>query len=210
MAKDKQYSTRTLLKRNDRLLKTPKQLPPSHPERIFKQAEDFEHAADVLRLDWEGRALRYHLHLPSARIPHIVCSAFCLELFLKCLLRIENVTLPKRTHALLELFELLRRPTKRKISALFGAEHPENSFKYFAASFAVNFRNSGSRQIRPTLRTVLKQSSNAFIEWRYLFEDTKPHTYSANHAISAVKRVILEIHPEWLRQTDTQSTSRTR
>lgn len=116
---------------------------------ILQQADDF---AEAFRRCSKGENLRKdefnRMCADVVNIPAIVNAAFSCELYFKSML--EN----PRGHKLKELFEQLDRETKLQLRNEFNAnftKHPVYNFDIF-----------------------LNDISNAFVEWRYVFEE--PHT----------------------------------
>jgi hypothetical protein len=140
---------------------------------IYLHAREFERAVGLLGDSPNSR---------DVTTPRVVNSAFCLELYLKCLLHIERGEYPKE-HKLLKLFELLSLHSKRRLDEHYLAFQKEKS---------------KMRQNRRwySLREILNISNDAFIDWRYSFDhEIGELSYCAGVLIPCVKRVIGQACP---------------
>jgi hypothetical protein len=121
---------------------------------------------------------------PALRTPAVVLSAFSLEIYLKALQQIERGSYDEG-HSLDVLYGTLDVAHRSRIETLYD-----------------EWRNTPDGRDRPSLADALRQSSRAFVDWRYMFEEVGPNkpsasaTYSARPVIIAVKQVIGEADPE--------------
>jgi hypothetical protein len=144
------------------------------PKSIFDSAESFYLGAKIILKSAEKQMMDPQsttFQLPI--LPYITNMSFSLELYLKCLLEIENINKP-RTHEIAILYNKLSNNIKSKVS--------DNVPQYR------KFEDS------------LKEISNAFEEWRYSYEKEKLNIEigKINKAITIFRDLIIKIHPEWV------------
>jgi hypothetical protein len=144
------------------------------PKSIFDSAESFYLGAKIILKSAEKQMMDTQsttFQLPI--LPYITNMSFSLELYLKCLLEIENINKP-RTHEIAILYNKLSNNIKSKLS--------NNVPRYR------EFEDS------------LKEISNAFEEWRYSYEKDKLSIDigKINKAITIFRDLIIKIHPEWV------------
>jgi len=149
----------------------------------FVVAEQFWKATNTLRDGWR-----------TAPAPPIVCAAFALELYLKCLLTIEGKKPPK-SHDLQELFELLGAKTQSHIRARFKpyeSEQEELASPAYAAQ-------GMTRPPGAVFDFILNASRDAFETYRYIHEKglEANQGWGADRIMQAARNVILDRHPEW-------------
>lgn len=84
-------------------------------------------------------------HFQDAKVPAIVCAAFSIELGLKSAIHKESGTEHKNEHKIFNLFEKLSTGKKEEISKVLGIDLEE-------------------------LKVKVSGISNAFVEWRYVYE----------------------------------------
>jgi hypothetical protein len=92
------------------------------PREIFVQAEEFHNACRLL-----GRFAVFHGR--NVGMPSSLCSAFPLELYLKCLLAIEGKTIPT-IHNLEKLFNRISPLNQERIRSYFTSKASEMA-KFF-------------------------------------------------------------------------------
>jgi hypothetical protein len=183
-------------------------LPHNEPRQIFLQAEQFHNARNLL-----GRFVT-HYDRPVS-FPSLVCSAFALELYLKCLIAINGNGIPT-THNLRTLFKRLTMGCQENIRSYFATKTPEMT-KYFAE---VN-RQAGYpiMPLTPDFDAQLRASADAFQNMRYVYErreaTDQPRGYFAYFIEDGARHTILQIRPEWEGRRSTftlepRSTSPTR
>lgn len=159
------------------------------PAAIFVVAEQYYRAAEHL-----GNAKRAGYAF-DVRMPAIVCSAFALELFLKCLLAMDTGICPE-LHDLRHLFNRLPNPRQQTIRDRF-APHLDQASEYI-------FDSAQKAAVFPlplvTFDYVLDMSRNAFPISRYIYEGLPGKSgWVAAGILDATRQTILSVHPEWAR-----------
>ncbi len=153
-------------------------------ESMFKTARFFEKASAVLNREL-GKTNNFALLIPG-----IVNSAFSLEVYFKCLYKLESgADYPKKEHNLLNLYNALDPETKKRIKVRYGELSEKNPIAQAAKS-----KHKG---LNTELEYVLAQAGNAFVEWRYNYENEPHNFYGVDDTIRAVRQRILESKPEW-------------
>jgi hypothetical protein len=155
---------------------------------VFLTAEAFNKSGRFLRLQFPGI-------LPSLFEPVIIVNrAFCLELYLKCLLVIEQKT-PKWNHKLDDQFGDLTQANQNAIRKEYDAVLAEPDM---LAEFK-ELRNAGKNpEELYDFVSLLADSSDAFQRSRYPFEPS--HQLQGYRAVPieiATRRVIISIYPRW-------------
>lgn len=140
---------------------------------IFQYAELFRKATDLLVQTINGGEMLV--------IPWVVNSAFTIELYLKCLITIENGVY-REEHNLYKLFDVLSRDS-RKIIALKYDELVSSD----PTSSAMNKQFNGTLKL--DVASVLKDMAKAFTKYRYGFE-TLPQSGFMNSGI--IQRVVVQ------------------
>jgi hypothetical protein len=125
----------------------------------------------------------------------MVLSAFTTELFLKCLICLENGLTPQGHH-LFELFEQLRTATQAKIIHLWDTQVvPHRDPEW---TFIENSRYGTAKKFKRDLPGALSESSRAFEQIRYTYEPNSKNAYfNIGDLPRVLHRVILEMKPEW-------------
>lgn len=123
--------------------------------------------------------------------------AFAVELYLKCLIHIETNQLIKNEHNLRKLFSKLRDETQGEVEAAFNAildQHPG-----YDLSKASEEMKAAAAKRSKNLREVLKTCENAFVEWRYLYEedDDAVNAFGLFPLPPILRGAILRRKPEW-------------
>ncbi len=142
----------------------------------YRQARYFEITADILN----ENAIAKSINVPQGfhtNVPVVVNHAFSLELYLKCLLQIENKL--ARGHLL---------------DALFGALLPDHRLRIEQA-YEKSF---GPPRVGMKLADIVKRCSDAFVEWRYLNEgkyNIASGVYDAALVLPPVRQIICEDVP---------------
>jgi hypothetical protein len=111
-----------------------------------------------------------------------------LELYLKCLSSIERSKILK-THNLKILFDFIS-PVHRKILRQYHEESASSNQHFQKMKRMVGFND------KLDMESLLEEASESFIDFRYLFQNKTPN-YRLDPSINAIRRLILEIHPEW-------------
>jgi hypothetical protein len=119
--------------------------------------------------------------------PACVNSAFCLELYFKCLILLDTGRAAKG-HQFRELFNKLSAKTKKRVE----------EFYYQACGFDPRLAQPPSFAALLSIDHMLNWCNDAYQVFRYPFEEL-PTTISSppTHLIAAVKKAILEFRPEW-------------
>ncbi len=114
-----------------------------------------------------------------------VNHAYALELYLKCLMIIENGKYAEG-HGLLDLFELLNDTNKQEIE------------EYFEENHAFIRRNMTYFEIfdKPSVRELLEEANRAFIDFRYLFSRNNTPYYELDGVLDCVRNQIFKAKPE--------------
>jgi hypothetical protein len=166
---------------------------PPDPQKIFRHAADFEFAtlylADYIIKKLESASPRTPVLVPDAS--RIVNSSLSLELYLKCLLSLEKGDYT-RGHEIVKLFNDLSIDRRTRIKELFAEE-------FNRIPHLVYLRQQAKDKKKYEIEQILQQANNTFVEWRYAFEGLKNVEYTGQPVRNAVKRVILEIKPDWMK-----------
>jgi HEPN domain-containing protein len=165
-------------------------LPHNDPKLIFVEAEQFHEASRLL-----GRFAT--LHARHVGHPSIICSAYALELYLKCLIVISGKK-PPTIHNLKKLFKIVRPEDQAEIREYFRTKEPEMTRFFVSAN-----RDAGWEMMppKPDFDQQLKASADAFYLMRYIYEDKKkpdhPIGYFAYPIEDGARAAILRLRPEW-------------
>lgn len=181
---------------------------PPDPERMFKHAAVFEFVALFLS-DYSIKKLNAAPPGVGVAIPdaaRIVNSALSLELYLKCLLSIEKGDYDFE-HELVKLFNAISPARQLRIKELFVEE-------FNRIPHLVYLRQVATDKKEYEFDRILERANHAFVEWRYAFEGLESGVqYNGQPVRNAVRRVILEIKPDWIKileSLDTRPTYPTR
>ena len=159
------------------------------PHAIFIQASAFELATlELVQLFKQGSR--------ELEAPFVVNSALSMELYLKCLLHIENKPTQARGHEFVKLFGRLTPQHRTEIANHFEQEklrHPV-LLSIFAAE-----RAGRISALQWGINDVLIRSNEAFEKWRYSYElPINNMVYAGVQPVrDGVRKVILQIHPRW-------------
>ena len=120
-------------------------------------------------------------HFPPTRLSALVLECLSIELYLKCLIQVEQqLSMTPRGHGLIDLFDQLSQEKRDRIKALFDAKEPLSSD---VALWEFD--------------KVLTSLNDAFVSWRYANEyGMKQTTFDTRLAIS-IQEAILEYMPAW-------------
>ena len=147
------------------------------PKLVFQAAESFRAGSLILA---------NHGLLPYL-FPMVVCSAFSLELYLKCLILIEGGK-SGSLHDLEKLFSKITPESRKIVRASYEARRPKV--------------NAGLATI-PVPKTdfdfVLHWSAKAFEHFRYAFEGLvhSQEGWMAGPICDCVRERIVELRPDW-------------
>lgn len=127
-------------------------------------------------------------HTPTL-IPHIVLSAFSLELYFKCVIVIEGGD--ARGHSLLKLFNQIAPTSRTRIDKLYQSEMEADPTLERIRTMVSNFEFG--------LIDCIGKLDDAFVQWRYYYENPSTHKiHPCNiHTRTAIRNFILERKPEW-------------
>jgi hypothetical protein len=136
------------------------------PLKIFRHASAFHKSYDLLKgavQPTDEKLVGVIAH------PSMVLSVFASELYLKCLLCVENGTVPN-THDLEKLFGALPVPVRRELDDRWDADirHPAKQ----KVLDQIRQKPAG-KEIQLDLRYALKKGANAFQELRYFYEQER-------------------------------------
>lgn len=141
-------------------------MPKAKPLDIFIVAEQFRFASKLATLVPHHPALRipalafaHDTNLPTASM---VCSAFSLELYFKCLIRMGRKSFG-REHDLAKLFALIGRRNRTKIKN-YWIDHSERVRSYIERTY----KDDGQPAPNVDFDFVLSASKDAFVVMRYV------------------------------------------
>lgn len=162
-------------------------------KRLFVIALQFENSFGILANIAISKADRHAKSLAvtatSPAIPSIVCGAFALELLLKCLIALETNAEPPKSHNLRRLFDLTSVSSQAAIRKTYSQllqDTPEWIAQYSEAGISVDFDN------------VLNACKDAFVEWRYHYENEKAKSWLASPIMKSVRDEILKHRSDWV------------
>lgn len=168
-------------------------MPKFDPRLIFLTAESFRLASGIMghASTVEGR---------QVLVPSLVCIAFACELYLKCLITIEVEKGFTKVHKLGELF--------RQLPA-----NIQQTVRQRAAEAATKKREIYEQLLKPAgikspplldFDEALKRSEDAFVKWRYPFDETAPEdrAWHATEILNAIRDLIIEREPSWLEEAN--------
>jgi HEPN domain-containing protein len=154
-----------------------------HSLKVFKSASSFKRAAALLKQahkdgDWD------------MLFPFATNSAHAAELFMKCLMHLDGVSVPK-THSLKELFRNLQKTHREWIRIHFEEEVKKKPYISKVEAFEPEFKFE--------LDKVLEATDNSFEEWRYIFEerDETVRFFAMEELTDALHCYVLTIKTEW-------------
>ena len=116
----------------------------------------------------------------------IVNHTLAFELYLKCLLAVEN-GFYYEGHKLVDLFRLLKHETQDHIITT----HDKNTYYRDKKYWGLWEEQEGK------FMSLMENANNAFIEHRYIFEVQEKKEYDMSFAIEHVKAVIIARRPEF-------------
>jgi len=192
-----EFSSRILASdNNNRLMqlhqqKIVKQVPSTHTSElpVELQAILSQHP-DQVHPDM-GISSTSDLSLVPTSIPSIINAVFAVELYLKCLLVIDNRPRPQK-HELSMLFDNLLDDRKKSVEELYLETAKKSPGEYSLPPLA-----HGDYAIRHWL----KDNENVFIEMRYVYELASCRGGNPFAPLNALRGVILRIKPDWVKLT---------
>jgi hypothetical protein len=155
------------------------------PKVVFLHAEAFDRAYQRLLEAYQDNQTF------ANATPIGTLGAFTLELYLKCLLVLQNGEV-EREHDLRKLFDELTPATQQRLRDL-TRPHLAAAEKYFADAIS-----DGSPIPKVDFDLLLDWSRRAFEYARYVYEGLPPQSgWMAGGIVYAARAAILELHPEW-------------
>lgn len=152
-------------------------------KEIYDQANNFLAASNVL-----NEKLRETDDIGTYIAPIITNTAFCIELYLKCIYMIEKGQ-PAQGHFLDKLYRKLSKESRDLIEAIYNMLLPKSQTDMFL--------KQQMPEMKTDLDSVLKEMSSAFIKWRYSFEGNITGFPASGPIIDALKGRIKILKPEW-------------
>ena len=138
---------------------------------------------------------------PYAAVVVATNCAFACELYLKCLIHIETGQLIKKLHNLKQLFAMLPDATKATIQNRFDAQlakQPDYDNSVAPDDASRQMAREAAEKRSKNLIDALRRGAEAFVEWRYLYEnDGKGNPFGLFPLPPILRTVILEHKPEW-------------
>lgn len=113
----------------------------------------------------------------------LVCGAFCVELGLKCLQRIEGKPILV-THNLVKLFKAISPKTRKRLQERYQYERKRPPFKDWPGVSAY-------------LQVALRRNADLFERWRYMFGERITSGYNLACPKRTIMETILEFQPDW-------------
>jgi hypothetical protein len=161
--------------------------PSIDPLRIYIQAERFLFADEKLRNPQvlTGPATGAYVALPC-----IVMQAFCIELYVKCLICMEGHPVP-RGHHLKNLFDKLNGQTQKELAALWSADNERRN------EFRVKLPPPFGDSVSDDVRKALSDGARAFEELRYAYEGEPTGRFYIGDNPRMLRRMIWQRKPEW-------------
>jgi hypothetical protein len=161
--------------------------PPIDPLRIYIQAERFLFTDEKLRSPEVLTAPEIGAYV---MLPCIVMQAFCIELYIKCLICIEGHPVP-RFHHLKNLFDRLNGKTQKELAALWLADN--DSRDAFRKMLPAKWHGAVSDDVRQ----ALSDGSRAFDELRYAYEGEPTCRFYIDTMPRMLRQMIWKRKPEW-------------
>jgi hypothetical protein len=149
------------------------------PKSVFLSAEVFRHGSQVLAAG-----------LPNTMAPMVVCTAFSMELYLKCLITIEGGD-HKNEHNLERLFRKTSAGSQDAIRKNYEKKRAIQDAQFAAAKVPARPKSDFDH--------VLLASADAFVDFRYIYEGGigQGEGWLAGPISECVRDRIIELHPEW-------------
>ena len=165
---------------------------PTNPFRVFRQAEIFLAASDLL-----SNFILPPGIVPGASdarmvIPRMMNRAFALELYLKCLILLDGGTIPM-SHEYDVLFNRLSDLTKADLERRY-----EESIQSNSVALAIKSHFASAEFGLPQ---VLAAEARAFVRWRYVFEGVPP-SFLSEWLLQAARERALDCNPDWQARMD--------
>jgi hypothetical protein len=124
----------------------------------------------------------------------MVCSAFALELYFKCLIRMGRKPY-ELNHDLERLFHLISQRSRARIKRYFP-DHDQQVRVYVETQYEASGRQIPTADL---FDFCLSASSKAFVQMRYVFEKGIPadEGWLGDAIVECARKVILDKHPNW-------------
>lgn len=157
------------------------------PLRVFKSACGFRKAAKLLKEPYKNGE-------DDLLFPLATNLAFAAELFMKCLLYLEAVSVRKQ-HPLKTLFRSLSKKHQGHIEKLFLEEVRKKPHIPKIEAIELSFKFE--------IDKVLEATNNAFEEWRYIFEERDQTVlfFGMEEFVDALHTYVLTVELDWVRYT---------
>jgi HEPN domain-containing protein len=156
--------------------------------------EVFRHAEAFLSFAQLGRQGLGDNFPDEFNYPLAVNHAFCLEVYLKCLLWLEGKEI-NREHKLAELFKMLEEPTQEKAKQYYESYRSESP--YCQATDAELRRLNRDPSVEAEFNAALENGSEAFVTMRYAYEGEFGRNYLLVPLELGIRKIILERNPDW-------------
>jgi hypothetical protein len=172
-------------------------IPLINPQSAFQAATDYEYTACMLlnetraRIEGETANGAANFHTPAG-FPAVVIYALAVEVYFKCLIRLETGANPKFEHRLRELFDDLFTDTQKRIRDEYD--------RIWATDPGLQVMAKHNHPALPPgffkFDQTLDNASEMFSRFRYYYE---PQQKISNPEIIgiATRTIILQDHPEW-------------
>lgn len=131
--------------------------------------------------------------MPLVGTAQMVCMAFSLELYFKCLITIGNKQF-RRAHDLCELFDLIDEQIQANIKQYVGA-NSANVKSYVERAY----KEEGTPIPNTDFNFLLTASKDAFIALRYVYEDGAASNtgWLGDVIVEGARVAILGMYPDW-------------
>jgi len=156
-----------------------------NPKDIFNSAESFYKSANIIALEF-SKTSDFSLISPILTI-----DSLAIELYFKSIYILENSKNSNEQHNLLRLFNSLSANTKTKINECY------NQFMSVDKQLIFLSKELKGAPFNLDIVSVLSEISNAFIEWRYIYEGNTKGFPSGQAIIKASRFYLQNIKPEW-------------
>ncbi len=151
---------------------------------IFFHAEQFYLALDTMHHQDRDFVVKVAL-------PLVILTAFCCEIYFKCVIFIETGKLAKGHH----LYDLFTRLSPKSQARL------EELWDHIQASREESLRRTEQamgRKLPRDLRSLLREANKSFEDWRYLYELEKPKKgyFGIAELPRPLRALVLELKPD--------------
>jgi hypothetical protein len=163
------------------------------PRGLFQQAESFFQSA-VLLFNNATQIPRYFN--PQFIFPSLVCEAFSLELYLKCVIVIEESEYPA-THDLEKLYALITAENRTEIEKICSPHMAQQQSMQNA--YHQHTKQPGAAPT-VTFQSMLHASHKAFETFRYVHEKntlSDGEGWQGGPIVRSVRERLMILRPEW-------------